>query len=57
MLVFFFAQAVQIAPENLCLGSWHCDKGDGVKSPCVFDITEDPAEDGCLFCGKPEKRK
>jgi hypothetical protein len=57
VLVLFYALVLQKPAEHLTLGSWPCNKGSVFKSPCVFDITEDPAEDSCLFCGDPEERK
>ena len=50
-----FGKEKDVSASDLELGTWQC-----ASSPtkfCVYNKTEDPCCDSCLFCGDPDERK
>lgn len=56
---------VDFEAEALVLGSWQCPDPERPRPAdkpnplgvCVYDESEDPLHDFCLFCGSPDERK
>lgn len=56
---------VDFEAPALVVGSWACpdpERTDPTDKPnplgvCVYDESEDPLHDFCLFCGSPDERK
>jgi len=42
--------------SNIEFSEYH-ECGPSPVNACVYDTVNDPARDGCLFCGDPEERK
>jgi hypothetical protein len=41
--------------NRLTLGNWDCPTSP--TGSCIYDATEDPCLDDCLFCHDPDERK
>ncbi|CAH7393383.1 hypothetical protein VCHA53O466_50060 [Vibrio chagasii] len=46
---------LDVSPSELHMGIQHCNESP-VKI-CVYNESEDPAHDDCIFCGEPSERK
>jgi len=47
---------LNISSDDIDLGwSWDCEKSP--TGMCVYNSSEDPCNDVCLYCGHPEERK
>lgn len=44
-----------LTAEDISFGYWECPESP--TESCIYNVTEDPMEDFCLFCGDPRERK
>jgi hypothetical protein len=48
-------EASGLKAEDVSFGYWDCS-GSPTGS-CIYNITQDPMRDDCIFCGDPSERK
>lgn len=50
--------AVPYEPKDICApGIWICESYENPVAHCAYNKTDDPAMDGCVYCGQPRERK